>query len=762
MISSWKPKIYGFVINQSGYNVLDNNTAFRFPSCCNLPHYGIYLFNASNTIISESTIYDLGYGVYIIKEGLFWNNISYDNSRNISILKNDIYDNDKGIIVTGGWNNDFNAGSLIANNTLSNTGTGIRLSTRYNNNTIVNNTLNSSGIVLTSSYYNTISKNTFIDATISFAGNSSNNSIYDNLFNATANVYFSPSQGAVYTNYWNITKTSGTNIVGGPYIAGNFWAYPNGTGYSETCTDADYDGICDSSYSLESGNIDYLPLAVAPISTFNVTSPGNTTYSTISITLNVTTNLPSNVTYSLNGAGNVSLYNDSTQGNTTITASEGPNNITIYANDSLGDYNSSTVFFTVDTITPAVFTNLTNDTYNYQNFKIEFNATDTNLDSLWHYNGTGNGTYQTSNHSFTINYTSDGPKSITFYANDSAGNLNVTTVSFTVEFKPPALYIISPQNTSHSTTQIYLNVSADEPTDAWWYQYNSNGTNITFTPNTTFYAGSNGLKNITVYVNDTAGNENSTTVYFTMNIPSETPPSSGGGAGGGSSGTYVLVKEILPGEPVKFLFPEGKAETAIIPEIELTANSKIFNVKITLELQKKNPTTIEPSGETYKWMSIKCSQADRLIDEAAITFKIEKQWLKENDIDPETVVMQRQISAGKLESLETTKKESDDDYVTFSAKTEGFSYFAMSGEKGSGYTEGEKKIDSALAEIMMDMPKKTEPPKTIAAPIPETTPPAAAVPITEEKKFFGICGPTFILLIALLPGLIGIYRRESR
>jgi PGF-pre-PGF domain-containing protein len=226
-------------------------------------------------------------------------------------------------------------------------------------------------------------------------------------------------------------------------------------------------------------------------------------------------------------------------------------------------------------------------------------------------------------------------------------------------------------------------------------------------------------------------------------------PSGGGGGGGGGSGTNVIVKEMQAGEPAKFVFPEGKAETAIIPEIVLTPNSKLYNTKITLELQKKNPTSIEPSGETYKWMSIRCSQKDQLIDEADITFKIEKQWLEDNDIDPETVVMERQISGSELETLETKKKDSEESYVIFSAKTEGFSYFAMSGEKGSGYSEETKKFDPALAAIMMNMPKKTQSPEATVAPIETPAPLEEATLVKEEKK--GICGPMAVILLAMLP-----------
>ena len=88
-----------------------------------------------------------------------------------------------------------------------------------------------------------------------FLFSSSNNTIYNNYFNNTKNAF---NDGI---NIWNITKTVGTNIIGGPYLGGNIWAHPNETGFSQTCTDGNKDGICDSSYTLDSSNIDYLPLA---------------------------------------------------------------------------------------------------------------------------------------------------------------------------------------------------------------------------------------------------------------------------------------------------------------------------------------------------------------------------------------------------------------------------------------------------------------------------------------------------------------------
>jgi parallel beta-helix repeat protein len=69
-------------------------------------------------------------------------------------------------------------------------------------------------------------------------------------------------------NYWNVTKTAGTNIIGGPYLGGNYWASPDGTGFSETHPDRG-DGFCDEPYVFDEWNTDYLPLhAYTPKPTF--------------------------------------------------------------------------------------------------------------------------------------------------------------------------------------------------------------------------------------------------------------------------------------------------------------------------------------------------------------------------------------------------------------------------------------------------------------------------------------------------------------
>ncbi len=101
---------------------------------------------------------------------------------------------------------------------------------------------------------------------------SSNNKIFNNIFSDNNNVFLYSS-----INTWNTTKQSGTNIIGGPYLGGNFWTKPDGTGFSQTCLDVNGDGICDQSY-IDENHIDYLPLAKDKIPPKSVSNLKNVSY----------------------------------------------------------------------------------------------------------------------------------------------------------------------------------------------------------------------------------------------------------------------------------------------------------------------------------------------------------------------------------------------------------------------------------------------------------------------------------------------------
>nr|QNO57372.1 hypothetical protein DPOOOCMC_00030 [Methanosarcinales archaeon ANME-1 ERB7] len=124
---------------------------------------------------------------------------------------------------------DASCENTIINNTVRDNGYGFYLYLFSNNNTITNNTVFSNdydGINLRLSCCNNTITNNIItnnSATYYYAGihlhSSDDNRIYNNYFNNTNNARDDDGH-----NTWNIIKTSGTNIIGGPYLGGNYWA----------------------------------------------------------------------------------------------------------------------------------------------------------------------------------------------------------------------------------------------------------------------------------------------------------------------------------------------------------------------------------------------------------------------------------------------------------------------------------------------------------------------------------------------------------
>ena len=93
-------------------------------------------------------------------------------------------------------------------------------------------------------------------------------SIYNNLFRNINNTDLNfILWGTPPIPLWNTSRTLSPNIIGGTYLGGNFWAQPDGKGYSQKCLDSEPDGICDLPYTLDGNNIDYLPL------TYNTAPP---------------------------------------------------------------------------------------------------------------------------------------------------------------------------------------------------------------------------------------------------------------------------------------------------------------------------------------------------------------------------------------------------------------------------------------------------------------------------------------------------------
>jgi len=109
---------------------------------------------------------------------------------------------------------------------------------------------------------------------------SANVTIWNNYFANAVNVDL--SAGVVANASWNAEKTAGTNIVDGPFLGGNYWATPDGTGWSQLTQDRG-DGFCTDPYVLDGNNTDFLPLHL-PVPSANFTADPATGTAPLTVT----------------------------------------------------------------------------------------------------------------------------------------------------------------------------------------------------------------------------------------------------------------------------------------------------------------------------------------------------------------------------------------------------------------------------------------------------------------------------------------------
>ena len=269
-INADQVKIEGFTIKNSG---ADNVCIFAFDKDD---------LNIKDNIVSECKNWG---AIYLSRCSgcTIENNIVTDNevdgiflkaSSNCTIQGNEISAIERhGIHINYDSNPDIphSANNEILHNTLKNIGFSFQYSgeamriVESSGNTISGNTIENNyyGIHMFSSTGNIISGNQFKDnsswaldlATGYNKPPCTDNTIYNNLFDTDH-----PKATDAGTNTWNISKTDGVNIIGGPYLGGNYW-------YGYSGQDADSDGLGDSPYAISGigNNIDNLPLVYVAV-----------------------------------------------------------------------------------------------------------------------------------------------------------------------------------------------------------------------------------------------------------------------------------------------------------------------------------------------------------------------------------------------------------------------------------------------------------------------------------------------------------------
>ncbi|ODV49737.1 PGF-pre-PGF domain-containing protein [Methanohalophilus euhalobius] len=169
-------------------------------------------------------------------------------------------------------------------------------------------------------------------------------------------------------------------------------------------------------------------------------------------------------------------------------------------------------------------------------------------------------------------------------------------------------------------------------------------------------------------------------------------------------GTVSGIKRVLAGSNVKYDFSDGQG-----PVLGISFDAKDDKGTVVAKVQalKDKPDDVDdPKGNSYQLMSITVGSEGTISDENAdnilIEFKVSKEWVEENNIDPSTIRMTR-FHDGKWQDLPSNQVREDDQYLHFTAETPGFSVFSIVGDE---YKEG---IEEPIAEQPEDEETTDEP-----------------------------------------------------
>ena len=677
----------GIILENSGDNNLTGNTAGSNTD------NGIYLWSSDNSKLDSNIVSSNYRGIYLV------------TSNGTTISKNTVSDNtDYGMLFSLSDSNTF------SRNNVSNSNRGIYLNSSKNNNVSSNN------VALSSSYG------------LYLCAQSTSNLIFDNYLNNTINVN-SQNTGCV----WNKTKTSGTSIVGGPNIGGNYWANPLGIGFSQITPDANEDGIADSSYA-GTNFIDHLPLVdfyvpepVFPVADFstNVTS-GNAPLAVL-FTDNSQNATSRNWTF-----GDGTNSTEQNPKHTYLSAGNYTVNLTV---SNLNGTDSKTAVITVleeeedeiDVLPVANFS--TNVTSGYAPLSVLFTDCSENATSRsWDVNN--DGIEDSKETSFVYTYTSTG----TYNANLTVRNLNGTdskTDVITVLEKeedendglPVADFSTNVTSGYVPLSVLFTDLSQDATSRSW--DVNNDGIEDSTEASFVYTYTSTGTYTAKLTANNANGPATKTILIYVDRKSSG--GSSGGGGGSPESSRNIEVKElsqvfISNGKAVKFDFT--KAATCVV-YVGFDAKKTVGKTITTAEQLKNKSSLVSelPSGEVYKsfnlWVGNGGYATEKNIENPVICFKVEKTWIQDQNIDQSSIILNR-YNDKKWEQLPASLVNEDDKYLYFTAKTPGFSPFAITGKANTSQedvteiqpedeSDNSEENENTKSEVEQDSEQKEKP-----------------------------------------------------
>jgi PGF-pre-PGF domain-containing protein len=266
---------------------------------------------------------------------------------------------------------------------------------------------------------------------------------------------------------------------------------------------------------------------------------------------------------------------------------------------------------------------------------------------------------------------------------------------------PNAEFSASPRSGSIPLLVQFTDLSTNSP-NSWEWDFDGNGIVDSKEKNPVYTYENPGTYTVVLKaVNGTYGNDTETkTGYITVTeVLSSSERSGGGGGGGGSSGsgggggggsaspessTNIELKEISNEQVFKGIHTcytfKGKANDIV--SVEFDPKRTFGKTTAIVEILKNTSSIVKApaSGEVYKniniWVGNSGFSSPDNLENAKISFKVNKTWILEHKIDKNKITLYR-YTQDNWNSLSTIQKGEDKDYLYFTAETPGFSPFAI-------------------------------------------------------------------------------------
>ena len=446
---------------------------------------GICLSSCNNCTIENNKLLNNSFGAYLL------------SSKGNTISKNIVSNSERGI-----YFNISESNTLSGNTATNNREYGIILASSIGNSLSGNTASNNErGLYLGSSDGNTILSNIIQNNNIFglfVCGKCDKIRFYNNYFNDT-NITIKSGIGNAYNN----TKTAGANIVGGPSIGGNYWAKPDGTGFSQTAVDKDKDGFSDSAYVRITGSIysDFLPLVITskpPIPVANFW--GSPKSGNVSL----------NVTFTDISTGEPTAW-DWSFGDGTYSAQQNP----VHTYSAAGNYTVTLTSSNTAGASTQTKTNYINVTQKpiadfwgtpksgEEPLNVTFTDNTTGEPTAWDWSF-GDGTYSAQQNPVHT-YSAAGNYTVTLTSSNTAGASTQTKTNYIVVTalqKPVANFWGSPKSGNVSLNVTFTDISKGSPT-AWNWSFGDGTYSAQQNPVHTYSAA--GIYTVALTVSNVAG-----------------------------------------------------------------------------------------------------------------------------------------------------------------------------------------------------------------------------------------------------------------